>query len=120
MFQNINVTAKAIDASIMRVNVLTNNIANAETPNFKRSDVSFGTMLEEEIRRSGTDNIDLNKINAKVYTDYSSYSMRMDGNNVDIENEMSSLAKEKIRYDALIQRANAQLGRYTYILQSIK
>ena len=45
-FNYINVLHKAADASLLRNEIIANNIANIDTPNFKRSDVNFEVYLE--------------------------------------------------------------------------
>ncbi|MGL5674992.1 MAG: flagellar basal body rod protein FlgB [Cellulosilyticaceae bacterium] len=120
MFHSINIMNKALDATMLRVNTLTNNIANVETPGFKREDVSFEQKLIDEIEKKGVKGVELDAIEGNVYTDYVGYASRMDGNNVDIDREMGELAKTKLRYDVMIQRTSAQIGRYKYILQNIK
>ncbi len=120
MFQTIDVMNKALDATMLRVNVLSNNIANAETPGFKREDVRFQGVLQQKIDTYGYENVSAEMLSSEVYTDRESVSMRIDGNNVDIDTEMSELAQTKLRYDTLIQRTSAQIGRYKYILQNIK
>ena len=120
MFQSINIMNKVLDATMLRFNTLNNNIANAETPDFKRSDVAFEAQLAQALKTYGADQLDVTRLEETVYTDYGSYAMRLDGNNVDIDNEMSELAKTQLRYYTLVQRATSQLSRYKYILQNIK
>lgn len=120
MFQNITVTGKALDATLMRQNMISNNISNADTPGYKRVDVKFQELLTKEIEAKGIKGIDAQAIEPYAYIDEASYANRMDGNNVDIDTEMAELAKTKLRYDALIQRTVAQLGRYKSILQGLK
>ena len=92
-----------------------------DTPNYKRKDVSFETILQKEVNANkNISNLDLNKIEPKVYVDEKSSSYRMDGNNVDIDVEMAEEAKVYARYNALITRVNAQLNRFTTVLQNIK
>ena len=55
-YNYINVLDKAADASWTRNDVLANNIANADTPNYKRKDVQFETYLSNAI--AGTDSLD--------------------------------------------------------------
>lgn len=120
MFQSINIMNKVLDATMLRFETLTNNIANADTPNYKREDVAFESQLQAQLERYGSDGIKIENLNASVYTDHANYAMRIDGNNVDIDTEMSELAKTKLRYETLIQRATGQLARYKYVLQNIK
>ena len=102
-YNYINVLDKAADASWTRNDVLANNIANADTPNYKRKDVQFETYLANAV--AGTDSldetvagVDLNALNATTYTEQSNLSYRIDGNNVDITTENVELAKNQIRY----------------------
>ena len=92
-YNYINVLDKAADASWVRNDVLANNIANADTPNYKRKDVQFETYLSNAV--AGTDsldetvaNIDLSTLEATTYTEQAGLSYREDGNNVDISTEI--------------------------------
>lgn len=115
-FSYINVLDKAADASWTRNTVLANNIANASTPNYKRQDVRFESMLETELRRAGSlDNrvasLKLNNITAVTYTDMSTYSYRLDGNNVDMATEQAELASNQIKYQALKDAINSEFTK---------
>ena len=55
-YNYVNVLSKAADASWTRNDILANNIANADTPNFKRKDVQFETYLANLV--AGTDSLD--------------------------------------------------------------
>ena len=44
-YNYINVLQQATDASWLRNSIISNNIANVDTPNYKRSDVQFETYL---------------------------------------------------------------------------
>ena len=48
-FSYINVLDKAADASWTRENLIANNIANAQTPGYKRQDIDFQTALQNEL-----------------------------------------------------------------------
>ena len=107
----MNVLDKAADASWKRNDVLANNIANADTPGYKRKDVQFETYLIGAI--GGTDDLnktvselDLGDLNATTYTEQAGLSYRMDGNNVDITPENVELAKNQIRYNTLMTSIN--------------
>ena len=115
-FSYINVLDKAADASWVRNTVLANNIANSSTPNYKRQDVRFESMLEKELKRAGSlDNriasLKLNNITATTYTDMSTYSYRLDGNNVDMATEQGEYASNQIKYQALIDSMNSEFTK---------
>ena len=114
-FDYINILEKAADASWKRETLIANNIANAQTPGYKRQDLDFQTALRNEISRfkySSLDkkiqDVDLTKLNPNIYTDHGNYSYRLDGNNVDIDTEQVELASEQIRYEALTSSINSQ------------
>mgnify|MGYP003293812199 CR=1 FL=1 len=115
-FSYINVLDKAADASWVRNTVLANNIANSSTPHYKRQDVRFESMLEKELKRAGSlDNriasLKLNNITATTYTDMSTYSYRLDGNNVDMATEQAELASNQLKYNALNDAINSEFTK---------
>ncbi len=123
-FSYINVLDKAADASWKRETLLANNIANADTPGYKRQDIDFQSVLKNELNNYRYMNldqkmeaVDLNKLNASVYTDHEHYSYRLDGNNVDIDTEQVELASEQIKYQALTQSITAEFQRLQVVMK---
>ena len=115
-YNYINVLDKAADASWVRNDVLANNIANADTPNYKRKDVQFETYLSNAV--AGTDsldetvaNIDLSTLESTTYTEQAGLSYREDGNNVDISTENVELAKNQLKYYTLMNSVNQEFCR---------
>jgi len=108
-FDYINVLDSTADASWIRNEVLSNNIANVNTPNYKREDVAFERELERALGNSKYKSMDakvsdlkLKRLKARPYTDYSNFSYRMDGNNVDIDTENVTLAANQIKYQGVM------------------
>lgn len=108
----------AINAAEMRQRVISNNIANVDTPKFKRSEVLFESLLEQNMgsgnsqfigRRTNARHIPIGQSSsipdAKVITDENSV-MNNDVNNVDIDREMSLLAKNQLNYNYYVQQLN--------------
>ncbi len=120
IFNDINLTANAINASMLRKSVIAENISNVDTPGYKRKDVEFESMLAEKLNKDNINHVEINKIQPKIYVDNSTSSYRLDGNNVDIDIEMAQDAKVSARYEALVTRVNSQLGRFKTVLQGIK
>jgi flagellar basal-body rod protein FlgB len=125
---HLQLREKALDAAWLRNEVISQNIANVDTPNYKRSTVAFEEYLESASQKNGFKGnttssrhkqIGKNSDNAtiRVLKDNTSLSTRLDGNNVDIETEMASLAKNDIRYYALVQSIN---DSYRRIMSAIK
>lgn len=109
IYNFVNVLDKAADASWTRNELLSNNIANVSTPNYKRQDIQFESYLYNELEgvdsssvRQTVANMDLSVLNATAYTDMSELSYRLDGNNVDIDTENVELASNQIKYESLL------------------
>ena len=120
-FNYINVLNSAATASLTRNNVIANNIANVDTPNYKRQDVQFESFLNtaisggESLDKQVAD-VDMDSLAPKVYTDNASLSYRLDGNNVDIDTEQSYLADNQIRYYALLDSMTQEFSRMKSVL----
>lgn len=122
-YNYINVLDKAADASWLRNEVISNNIANATTPNYKRQDVQFESYLMTALAGEASldesvANIDLSDITATTYTEYAGLSYRMDGNNVDIATENAEFAKNQIRYNVLVDALNSEFNAIKAVLTS--
>lgn len=124
-FSYISVLDRAADASWTRETVIGNNIANVDTPGYKRQDVAFEDVLKRELKSSkydtlqkAVDNVPLNKLEGRTYTDYASYSYRLDGNNVDIDTENVELASEQLRYQTLTSAVSNEFTRMNTAMQT--
>ena len=123
-FNYVNVLNKAADASWKRENVLANNIANVNTPGYKRRDLNFESALREELGRCKHESLDakinqtdLDKLNPSVYTDLTNYSYRLDKSNVDIDSEEVEFASEQIRYQGITAALNNEFNRMKSVLK---
>ena len=125
-FGYVNVLKTAADASWLREEVLTNNIANVDTPNYKRQDIDFSTYLNSAIEASATpastltqkiNNIDYDNISTRTYTDNSTLSYRLDGNNVDLSTENAELASEQLNYTALVDSIKNEFSRMKAVIK---
>ena len=125
-FGYVNVLKTAADASWLREEVLTNNIDNVDTPNYKRQDIDFSTYLNSAIEASATpastltqkiNNIDYDNISTRTYTDNSTLSYRLDGNNVDLSTENAELASEQLNYTALVDSINNEFSRMKAVIK---
>ena len=106
VFNYINVLGKAADGAWARNTAIANNIANVDTPGYKRQDVSFEEQLQHALKASKYPSLDskvaeanlhLNRLNPRTYTDIPNWSYRMDKNNVDIDTENVELASNQIK-----------------------
>lgn len=113
---------KALDASWLRNDAISDNIANVDTPGYKRKDVKFQDYLKAAISKdtiagivNNPKHISINEtidnMKFKITKDYNTMSMRMDGNNVDIDVEMAELAKNQLLYNSYATLMNQHFGR---------
>lgn len=124
IYNYINVMDKAADATWLRNTAISNNIANQSTPGYKRQDVDFEGTLERELNKSKYTSLDskvknlhMNHLNVETYTDSSSYSYRLDENNVDPDQEYAELASVQIRYNALIDSMSSEFARIKSVIK---
>ena len=65
-FDYVNVLDKALDASALRHEAISNNLANADTPNYKREDVNFEVQLAKALRHSRYKSMDAKVADLKM------------------------------------------------------
>ncbi len=120
VFNYVNVIDKAADASWLRQQAIANNFANIDTPYYKRQDGDLESVLEYELRHFQYEPLDvkvknvngkLGRLDVGTYTDMENYSYRIDKNNVDVDQEASQLAKNQIRYQALMNSMSSEFSR---------
>ena len=123
-YNYINVLTKAADASWTRNEIITNNLANVDTPGYKRKDVSFQNYLLQELTsgdstslRTRVNDVELGNLNATVYTDFIELSYRLDGNNVDIDTENVEFASNQLYYQTVLDTINHQFSMLKAAMQ---
>lgn len=123
-FDYINVLDRAADAAWQRNEAISNNIANVDTPGYKRQDVAFESVLQQALgnnRYESMDdkvaNVDLSRLRGRAYLDYANYSYRLDGNNVDIENENVMLVENQLKYQGLISSINQEFTNLKTVMK---
>ena len=124
VFDYINVMGTTLDATAKREALISNNIANVNTPNYKRKDIRFETELKHAFARAGEEtvdarvkNLDLNALDPQIYTDYEELSYRYDGNNVSIQNELGILAKNQTKYNGLHELVNQNFKQLMSVMK---
>lgn len=117
-----NLLKKGLDASSFRSRAISNNIANINTKGYKRQYVTFEESLKENIDNFNLKTDDNKHIQTgseygqiKTETDKST-SMREDGNNVDMDNEMTNQAANTLMYNALITQVNSRMAMERYVI----
>ena len=124
----IDVSSRALAAANLRHEVLSNNIANVNTPYFRRSHVRFEDLLKKEL---GLEDDPLMKVvrthdrhlpipyHGKTHAfieQESTTNMRLDGNNVDIDIEMADVAKNQLYYNAMANQISSHIGKLKSVI----
>ncbi|MGM7701165.1 flagellar basal body rod protein FlgB [Pseudalkalibacillus sp. Hm43] len=102
---------------------IANNIANADTPNYKAKSVAFKQTFNESLKAYRTDAKHVPFSSEAGST--SSYQIRTNqnssyshnGNNVDVDQEMAKLAENQLHYQALVQRLNGKMNSMKMVLK---
>jgi len=122
--QVYNSIKKDLNAASLTGRVISNNIANINTKDYKRFDVVFKEALNEEtqdtqMKRTNEKHIQdgYDSDGIKVVEDTTT-SMRYDGNNVDIESEKTNQAANSILYNTLISQLNSRISNTRYVITS--
>lgn len=118
MHGHTDLLALALDATWKRNQVINENIANVDTPGYKRKEVSFEQYLEKAMKTNNSDEAtQLNHVQPRIYTENKQLSYRKDGGNVDIDTEMVYLAENQVRYNTLISQVNYDFTRLKSVLR---
>jgi flagellar basal-body rod protein FlgB len=117
---SLSVLERSLDTAALRQKVIANNIANVDTPDFKRSEVLFEDVLRESIGatnfiglRTNSKHIPIGKgvprnVMPEVVQD-SRTIVNNNRNNVDIDLEMAQMSKNAMRYNVLVERMAKEL-----------
>jgi len=130
--KNLEIMTRELDVSALRQNVIANNVANADTPNFKRSVVNFESQLRRALDseraprfpQAVTDPrdipfdkpLDWQQVKPRRVLDYLTES-KNNGNNVDIEEEGSNALTNQLLYTTLVQAVTSQIQGVNIVLR---
>ena len=99
--------------------VISSNIANADTPEYKAKTMDFETALREAIGTEGVPKLGgaklTNPVNPEIYEDPDGVE-GMDGNTVDRAKEMAKMAENQLLYDASAEMLRRKLGMLKYAI----
>lgn len=94
-----SVMNKTLDGLWARNEVISDNIANFETPNYKRKTIDFETSLQKAINEVSDNKLSHKEIDkSKIFMDTDEETVRMDGNSVDLEQEQLLMIKNSYQY----------------------
>ncbi len=123
-FNRIDLISKALDGAWLKNTAIANNIANVNTPGYKKQVVEFESILRNELNKNvsvkmnttHTAHIDATSSQNPQISTQSRTSYRVDDNNVDVDVENAEMAKNTIYYNALIDQVNGQYNRIKTVL----
>lgn len=124
LYNNIDFYKKALDGTWERNKSINSNLANVNTPNYKRKTVDFEDQLKNSINKR---KVELTTTNDKHIKEKSvkfspllnidkAMSNRIDGNNVNIDTENAELAKNTIMYNALIKQVSDEFKKIKNVI----
>jgi flagellar basal-body rod protein FlgB len=123
-FDYINVMDKAADAAWLRNDAIANNIANIDTPYYKRQDVNFEDALSQALKwthfadlDNQVHNVSMRRLSVSTYTDIPAWSYRLDDNNVDIDTESAELAANQIKYNGIADSIRAEFQNLKTVIK---
>jgi flagellar basal-body rod protein FlgB len=130
--RNLDIITRELDVAVLRRNVISNNIANSDTPNFKRSVVNFESQLKraldsekgESFPQYVTDPrhipfdraMDYRDVKPRRVLDYLTEG-KNNGNNVDMEEEGMDAMNNQLLYTTLAQVISSEFQRVNIVLR---
>lgn len=101
---NYQLARKLLDVSVLRQEAIASNIANAETPGYRRLDISpdFATQLKARLA-SGDFAQSADTLQPKLSEDQTARSVRPDGNSVELQHELVAMDRNSVEFDYLSQ-----------------
>jgi flagellar basal-body rod protein FlgB len=131
--KTVDMVHRAMDVNILRRSVIANNLANAEVPNFKRSEVNFESELKRvleteknkpalELALTDPKHIpnwrerDYREVEPRRVLDYVSTS-KNNGNNVDAEQEIMAALENQMMYTLMAQAQTFEFSQINMVLR---
>lgn len=116
-----NLLKKSMDVTVESNKVIANNIANINTKGYKRFYVPFDEILKNKQNQAGMkvtrEKHITNSSNDITIKRDDSTSMREDGNNVDLESEMTSQAANTMMYESLVRLVSGKLNATSNVIK---
>ncbi len=99
----IALISAGIRAEGLRQKAIANNVANLETPGYRRVDVKFEELLAKSLDSSGS--VDLSELEPQIYQPKQTL-VKSNGNDVSLEGEVGAMIKNSLRYQTYIRLLN--------------
>ncbi|MHC4123378.1 MAG: flagellar basal body rod protein FlgB [Planctomycetota bacterium] len=96
----VDIIEAGISAESLRQKAIANNVANLQTPEYRRVDIKFKELLDKALNSSGS--VDLSEIEAQIYQPKKT-AVNSNGNDVSLEIEVGEMVKNTLRHKAYIR-----------------
>ena len=101
---NYQLARKLLDASVLRQEAIATNVANAETPGFRRIDLAPDFAVQLKARMAAGDFAqNAATVRPQLAEDQTARSIRPDGNTVELERELMAMNRNAVEYDYLTE-----------------
>ncbi|WP_442599492.1 flagellar basal body rod protein FlgB [Neobacillus sp. D3-1R] len=122
----ISTLEQSLNYSSVKQKIISQNIANVDTPNYKAMDVSFKDVLENELHtpiaaiRTDKRHFDFKSSVGSNMISRNPIQYNQNGNSVDLDKEMADLATNQIYYNAMIERINGKFSTLQNVIRGGK
>ena len=96
----VDILESAIRAESLRQKAISNNIANIETPNYRRIDVKFKELLARAMESPGS--INIKDLESEIYQPENTF-VKSNGNDINFESEIGHMIKNSLRHEAYVR-----------------
>lgn len=117
--QSLQLLEQALSTASTQQRVIAANIANVDTPHYKRRQVDFQAALHNAIQQQSMSSYRTHVDHLPFSSETTSFTpyikadddtkFQPNGNNVDMDTEMAKLAQNQLWYNALIERVNGKV-----------
>ncbi|MFD2443516.1 flagellar basal body rod protein FlgB [Bacillus sp. CGMCC 1.16607] len=123
----ISTLEQGLNYASLKQKVISQNIANVDTPNYKAMNVSFKNVLQNELqstinaKRTNSRHFDFQSQSGQQnFISHNPVQYNHNGNSVDLDKEMADLATNQIYYNALIERINGKFSTLQNVIRGGK
>jgi flagellar basal-body rod protein FlgB len=99
-----SVMEAALQVRSMRADLLAENVANADTPNFLQRDIRFDAALQQALQQQPADG-------SVTKSDIAAENLRVDGNSVDLNQQLGQVYENSLNYLATLRLYSDSVGR---------
>lgn len=129
--RTLRILEKGLDLSMVRQRLLVENVANVETPGYKRKDLDFESILQKEYQKGENQKLKLRTTDLSHWEGTTGrtplalvkeeeFSVRQDGSGVDMEKEMTIVLENALYYQTLSKMVAGKLNSLSVAIREVK